>query len=205
MNYYTSDLPQEDPGYGRIARYAWGKDYHRIFKHPLKQLENFIHSLKPEAQTRSYADTGPVMEKAWAQEAGLGWIGKHSNLVSTEFGSWLLLGEILTTLPLDPDEPGTDLCGSCALCIQACPTGAITEPYVVDSEKCISYLTIEYRGSAEEISAERRSQMGNRIFGCDDCLDICPYNVNAQSTKESAFHPSTSHVESPSQDPGEPR
>jgi len=190
MNYYTPPFPNEEVGYGRIARYAWGEDYHRIFKRNLKRLEKIIHDLRPESQTRSYADTGPVMEKAWAQKAGLGWIGKHSNLVSTEFGSWLLLGEILTTLELDPDEPATDLCGSCSLCIQTCPTGAITEPYVVDAEKCISYLTIEFRGRGEEISEERKSQIGNHIFGCDDCLDICPYNVNAQSTKEPAFQPS---------------
>ena len=190
MNYYSPQYPNEAPGYGRIARYAWGQDYHRLFKRKLKSLEKLIHELRPGTQTRSYADTGPVMEKAWAQKAGIGWIGKHSNLVSTEFGSWLLLGEILTTLKLEPDEPATDLCGTCALCIQACPTGAITEPYVVDAEKCISYLTIEFRGPAEEISEERKAKMGNRIFGCDDCLDICPYNVNAQPTTEPAFQPS---------------
>ena len=190
MNYYSPQFPNEAVGYGRIARYAWGEDYHRLFKRKLKLLEGVILDLKPQSQTRGYADTGPVMEKAWAQEAGLGWIGKHSNLVSTEFGSWLLLGEILTTLELDPDEPATDLCGSCSLCVQACPTGAIIEPYVVDAEKCISYLTIEFRGKSEEISEERKSQMGNHIFGCDDCLDICPYNVHAQSAKEPGFQPS---------------
>ena len=190
LNYYSPQLPNEKVGYGRIARYAWGEDYHRLFKGNLKRLEKIIHELRPGTQTRSYADTGPVMEKAWAQQAGVGWVGKHSNLVSTEFGSWLLLGEILTTLELDPDEPATDLCGSCSLCIQACPTAAITEPYCVDAEKCISYLTIEFRGGEEEIPEERKSQMGNHIFGCDDCLDICPYNVNAQPTKEPAFQPS---------------
>ena len=190
MNYYTPNHPEEEPGFGRIARYAWGEDYHRVFARHLKRLETIIQELIPQCQTRSYVDTGPVMEKAWAQEAGLGWVGKHSNLVSTEFGSWLLLGEILTTLELEPDEPGSDLCGSCALCIQACPTGAITEPYLVDSEKCISYLTIEYRGDAEDLSQEVKSQMGNRIFGCDDCLDICPFNVNAQPSRERAFQPS---------------
>lgn len=190
INYYSPQFPNEEAGYGRIARYAWGEDYHRVFKRKLKCLEKTIQEMKPGSQTRSYADTGPVMEKAWAQEAGLGWIGKHSNLVSTEFGSWLLLGEILTTLELEPDGPATDLCGTCSLCIQACPTGAITEPYVVDAEKCIAYLTIEFRGRAEEISEERRSQIGNHIFGCDDCLDICPYNVHAQTAKEPAFQPS---------------
>jgi epoxyqueuosine reductase len=190
INYYSPQFPNEEPGFGRIARYAWGEDYHRLFKRKLKRLEKIIHDLRPESQSRSYADTGPVMEKAWAQESGLGWIGKHSNLVSPEFGSWLLLGEILTTLELEPDEPATDHCGTCSLCIQACPTGAITEPYVVNAEKCISYLTIEFRGSIDQISEEQRYQMGNHIFGCDDCLDICPYNVNAQAPTESALQPS---------------
>ena len=189
VNYYTNDKPNHDPECGRIAQYAWGEDYHRLFKRRLKQLEKTIRVLAPEAQTRSYADTGPIMEKAWAQEAGLGWIGKHSNLVSPDFGSWLLLGEILVTADLDPDEPGTDLCGSCTLCIQACPTGAITEPYVVDAEKCISYLTIEFRGRAEDISKEQRAKMGDYIFGCDDCLEICPFNVHARPTADPAFQP----------------
>ena len=129
------------------------------------------------------------MEKAWAQQAGLGWIGKHSNLVSAECGSWLLLGEILTTLDLEPDEPATDLCGSCTLCIQACPTGAIVEPYVVDARLCISYLTIELRGGREVIPDDLAAQMGNRIFGCDDCLDVCPFNLRADATNEPAFTP----------------
>ncbi len=120
---------------------------------------------------------------------GLGWIGKHSNLVSTQYGSWLLLGEILTTLDLEPDEPGTDLCGSCTLCIRACPTGAITEPYVVDASLCISYLTIELHKPGDEIPEELAPKLGNRIFGCDDCLDVCPYNVNASSTEDIAFQP----------------
>ncbi len=190
MNYYTDHRPDESPGHGRIARYAWGADYHQVLGERLARLEARIKTLAPEARTRSYVDTGPVMEKAWAQQAGLGWIGKHSNLVSAHYGSWLLLGEILTTLELDPDEPATDLCGSCSLCVRACPTGAIVEPYVVDARKCISYLTIELRDSAEAIPAETASKLGNRIFGCDECLDICPYNMNAQPTSEPAFQPS---------------
>ena len=190
VNYYTDHQPDERPGHGRIGRYAWGQDYHAYLLTRLRQLEGGIKALAPHAETRSYVDTGPVMEKAWAQQAGLGWIGKHSNLVSTEYGSWLLLGEVLTTLELDPDEPGSDLCGSCTLCIRACPTGAITAPYVVDARRCISYLTIELHKPGDEIQEELAQKLGNRIFGCDDCLDVCPYNVNATPTDEPAFQPS---------------
>ncbi len=189
MNYLTEHRADERSGYGRIARYAWGKDYHNVLGERLRQLERRIRSLAPEADTRSYVDTGPVMEKAWAEQAGLGWIGKHSNLVSSQYGSWLLLGEILTNLELEPDEPGTDLCGSCTLCIQACPTRAIVEPYVVDATRCISYLTIELRGDQTAIPDELQSRLGNKIFGCDDCLDVCPFNLRAEPTQEPAFQP----------------
>ena len=189
LNYWTAAVPDERRGNGRIARYAWGEDYHRVFKKKLKQLERLLKSLEPDCATRSYADTGPVMEKFWAQQAGLGWIGKHSNLVSPTFGSWLLLGEILTTAELEPDEPGADLCGTCTLCIRACPTGAIDEPYVVDATKCISYLTIEYRGDRPSLDKSLQTRMGNRIFGCDDCLDVCPYNAFAPATNEPSMQP----------------
>ena len=189
MNYYTNHTPEETVYTGRIARYAWGKDYHDVMKTRLNQLETYIHTQVPEIQTRSYVDTGPIMEKAWAQEAGIGWIGKHTNLVSTDYGSWLLLGEILTTLELEPDEPASDFCESCSLCIRACPTDAIVEPYQLDAERCISYLTIEHRGKVTDIPIDLRKKMGNRIFGCDDCLDICPFNVNAQLTNETSFQP----------------
>jgi epoxyqueuosine reductase len=189
MNYYTDNRANEQPGMGRIARYAWGKDYHTVMIQRLAQLEAKIAALAPGITTKTYTDTGPIMEKAWAQQAGLGWIGKHSNLVSADSGSWLLLGEILTTLDLIEDEPATDLCGSCTLCIQACPTGAIVEPYVVDARLCISYLTIELRGGREIIPDELASQMGNRIFGCDDCLDVCPFNLRSDATNEPAFAP----------------
>lgn len=189
VNYLTDHRADERPGYGRIARYAWGKDYHRIIGDRLKRLDRRIRELAPEAETRTYVDTGPIMEKAWAEQAGLGWIGKHSNLVSAEHGSWLLLGEILTTLDLAPDEPATDLCGSCTLCIQACPTAAIVEPYLVDATRCISYFTIELRGDETTIPDELRSRMGNKIFGCDDCLDVCPFNLRAGPTTEQAFQP----------------
>jgi len=189
LNYWTAVAPDERRGNGRIARYAWGEDYHRVFKKKLKALEGTLKVLEPDCQTRSYADTGPVMEKFWAQQAGLGWIGKHSNLVSPAFGSWLLLGEILTTAELDADESGSDLCGTCTLCIRACPTGAIVEPYVVDATKCLSYVTIEYRGDRGSLAPDLQARMGNRIFGCDDCLDVCPYNAFAPATDEPAVHP----------------
>lgn len=189
LNYLTDHRADERPGHGRIARYAWGRDYHQVIGDRLKQLEQRIRSLAPEAETRTYSDTGPIMEKAWAEQAGLGWIGKHSNLVSAEYGSWLLLGEILTTLDLEPDEPATDLCGSCSLCIQACPTGAIAEPYVVDATRCISYLTIELRGDHSVIPDPLQPHLGNKIFGCDDCLDVCPFNLRAEPTREPAFQP----------------
>ncbi len=190
MTYLTEHRANEQPGHGRIARYAWGKDYHKVFSTKLKQLEQRILLLAPDTQTRSYADTGPIMEKAWAEQAGLGWIGKHSNLVSAEHGSWLLLGEVLTTLELVADEPATDLCGSCTLCIQACPTKAIIQPYVVDATRCISYLTIELRGDEQMIAPDLQRGMGNKIFGCDDCLDVCPFNLRAEPTSEAAFQPS---------------
>ncbi len=189
MNYYSGHRADERPGYGRIARYAWGKDYHGLLQPRLEQLAERIQALAPGAETRTYVDTGPVMEKAWAERAGLGWIGKHSNLVSTRYGSWLVLGEVLTTLELEPDEPAADLCGTCTLCIKACPTGAITEPYVVDARRCISYLTIELHKPGDEIPDDLAPNLGNRIFGCDDCLDVCPYNVNASATAEPAFQP----------------
>lgn len=189
INYWTGEMPDERPGYGRIARYAWGLDYHQVFTTRLAELERRIVSLAPGARTRSYVDTGPIMEKAWAQTAGLGWIGKHSNLVSSKFGSWLLLGEVLTTLELEPDEPGTDLCGTCDLCIRACPTQAMPQPYVVDASRCLSYATIEHRGAFDELDPDIPGRLGNRIFGCDDCLDACPYNHYAEPTQESAFSP----------------
>ena len=190
MNYDTGHRATEGPGYGRIARYAWGNDYHHILGDRLARLEAKLREWAPGVLTRSYVDTGPIMEKAWAQRAGLGWIGKHSNLVSADHGSWLVLGEILTTLDLPADTPATDLCGSCSLCIQACPTHAIAEPYVVDATRCISYLTIEFRGTRDEIVGDLAARMGNRIFGCDDCLDVCPFNLRAEPTTDVAFHPS---------------
>jgi epoxyqueuosine reductase len=184
MNYYTGPDPDNSPENGCIARYARGDDYHRVLGERLASLAEFMDRNALDSQNRTYVDTGPVMEKAWAQRAGLGWIGKHSNLVSQRYGSWLVLGEVLTTAALDPDAPGADLCGSCTLCIRACPTGAIPEPYVVDARRCISYWNIEQKGMLPE---ELHAAAGNKIFGCDDCLNACPYNRAAKVTAESRF------------------
>ena len=190
VNYYTDHTPQEPQGKGRIARYAWGDDYHHVIDERLRALATWIDTEAEkeglQCESRTYVDTGPILEKAWAQRAGIGWIGKHSNLVSEDYGSWLLLGEVLVTVELEPDTPAPDQCGACRLCIEICPTDAIPEPYVLDATKCIAYLTIEHRGP---ISDMYHSDIGNRIFGCDDCLDICPYNEHAVPTSERAFAP----------------
>ncbi len=146
MNYYTDTQHSEDPGTGKISRYAWGTDYHDVLTKRLQSLLQFIEDRQPGAEGKVYVDTGPVMDKVWAQRAGIGWQGKHSNLITHDYGSWVFLGEIILNLKLDYDVPDTDHCGSCTLCIEACPTQAITEPYVVDANLCISYLTIEHRG-----------------------------------------------------------
>ncbi len=174
------------PSRGRVARYARGRDYHKVFTGKLKGLEALLAERFPGVGTRRYVDTGPVLEKLWAERAGLGWRGKHTNLVSRRRGSWLLLGEVLTDLELDPDPPETDHCGTCTRCITACPTGAITGPYRLDATLCISYLTIEHRGS---IPVELRPLLGDHVFGCDDCLEVCPWNRFAEASRVADFRP----------------
>ncbi len=164
-----ADAPQE----GMISKYAWARDYHRVMKPMLEELAAWIRQIRPDCATKIYVDTGPVAEKHWAQKSGIGWIGKHTNVLNQKGSSWFFLGEILTDLDLEPDLPAQDHCGSCSDCITACPTGAIVAPYVLDARLCISYLTIELRGS---IPVELRPLIGNRIFGCDDCQDVCPWN-----------------------------
>jgi epoxyqueuosine reductase len=163
---------------GRISVYAQGQDYHDIVKKGLKALARWLVAEVPETQLKVFVDTAPVMEKPLAEAAGLGWQGKHSNLVSRRHGSWLFLGAIYTTLDLAPDAPGRDLCGSCAACQTACPTDAFPAPYRVDARRCISYLTIEHKGPIPEAL---RPGIGNRIYGCDDCLAVCPWNKFAQA------------------------
>jgi epoxyqueuosine reductase len=182
-NYQSPGVHSEDPRVGRISRYAWGDDYHEVLGEKLRELGRHLESMGGRAKV--CVDTGPVLEKPWAQAAGLGWQGKHSNLISRDLGSWLFLGELVTDLDLDPDPPyARDFCGTCTRCIDVCPTRAIVAPYVVDSRLCISYLTIEHRGA---IPRELRPLMGNLIFGCDLCQDVCPWNKYAKVAPEPEF------------------
>jgi epoxyqueuosine reductase len=226
INYYS---PEENSGTretGVISRYAWGRDYHHTVTRKLSELEAFVASLLPDASSVSYVDTGPVLDKLWAERAGLGWIGKNANLITTEIGSWVFVGEILTTHSFEESDydpafhhPASDhskggrnakpdsdparegrsqgdqakktFCGTCARCLDVCPTRAIVAPFVVDSRKCISYLTIELRGP---IPREFRSLIGNRIFGCDDCQAVCPWNRFAVPTNEPDFRPGAGNL-----------
>ncbi len=171
---------------GYVSRYALGRDYHKMMRKRLQQLATRLQHEVGEFGYRVFVDSAPVLEKPLAQQAGLGWVGKHSNLLSKDAGSWFFLGEIYTTLPLPTATPVSEHCGSCTACIDACPTAAIVEPYVVDANRCISYLTIEYKGS---IPLELRPLLGNRIYGCDDCQLFCPWNRFARITVEEDFLP----------------
>ena len=167
---------------GRIARYAWGHDYHDVIEAKLRKIDNFLCEFG--GKQKCYVDTGPILERDYAAEAGVGWHGKSTMLIDEKLGTWFFLAEILTTLDFPADEPTRDRCGTCERCIKACPTGAITGPHKLDARRCISYLTIELKGS---IPRELRSLMGDRIFGCDDCLDACPWNRFAKVSRETAF------------------
>lgn len=169
-----------EPRAGTISAYARGRDYHDVLKGKLKQLAQVI-AHRFGAGVKVFVDTAPVMEKPLAEKAGLGWQGKHTNLVSRRHGSWLFLGEIITTLAIPPDAPHADRCGSCTRCLTACPTDAFPEPYRLDATRCIAYLTIEHAGPIPEAL---RAKMGNRIFGCDDCLAVCPWNRFARAARE---------------------
>ena len=174
LNYYTPTPHSRDPAKGKISRYAWGRDYHRVLGRRLKQLHLWMQAQFPNYQGRFYVDTGPVAEKPWAMQAGLGWIGKNSLLLTREYGSWVFLGVILTTLKLVPDRPHTAHCGTCTRCLEACPTQAIVSPGVVDSRRCIAYHTLE--SHAERIPAEIAQNLHNWVAGCDICQEVCPWN-----------------------------
>lgn len=191
MNYYTLDPPEvlaQDPGRGQISRYAWGDDYHELIRERLLELVTFIkQTAENELRTRVCVDTAPIIEREYAQRAGIGWIGKNTNLIHWRSGSWYFLAEVLIDVALEyntPDLRGS--CGTCTRCIEACPTDAIVEPNLLDSRLCISYLTIELKGS---IPKALRPKIGNLIFGCDICQEVCPWNSKAVATTEPAFEP----------------
>jgi len=182
LNYFQGNVPQSGAAKGRIARYAWGDDYHDLIAAKLDKIDIFLREFGGEQ--KYYVDTGPVLERDHAAQAGIGWHGKSTMLIGEKLGTWFFLAEILTTLKLPADEPARDRCGTCERCIRACPTGAITAPHKLDARRCISYLTIELKSS---IPLELRPLIGDRIFGCDDCLDACPWNRFAQVSHETAF------------------
>ena len=182
MNYWQGGSDSPNGNAGRIARYAWGDDYHDLIEAKLKKLDEFLTTAG--GRQKIYVDTGPVLERDFAAEAGIGWHGKSTMLLNRQLGTWFFLAEILTTLELPIDAPRAARCGSCTRCIVACPTNAITAPHHLDARRCISYLTIELKGS---IPLEFRPLIGNRIYGCDDCLDACPWNRFARVSRESAF------------------
>ncbi len=176
----------EQPGRAYVSRYALGRDYHKLMRKRLQRYAEQIRARIGDLGYRVFTDSAPVLEKALAAKAGIGWQGKHSNLLHREHGSWFFLGEIYTDLELEADRPLENHCGRCQSCIDICPTGAIVEPYVVDARRCISYLTIEHRSA---IPLEWRSAIGNRIYGCDDCQLVCPWNRFARYTREADFQP----------------
>lgn len=188
LNYYTPHEHSDDPEVAKISRYGWGRDYHRVMTKRLKAFYHWLAAEFPGDRHRFYVDTGPVQDKVWAERAGLGWIAKNSNVITREYGSWVFLGEILTTLKLPPDQPHTKHCGTCTRCIDACPTGAIAEPFVVDANRCIAYHTIENR--AEDLPTEIKPHLQNWVAGCDICQNVCPWNQSfAQETDVPDFQP----------------
>jgi len=193
-NYYTGRTAG-DPGTAKISNYAWGDDYHEIVTPKVRELEACLHSVSNDpVQSRSYVDTGPLMEKAWAARAGIGWIGKHTNLIHRDHGSWFFLGAIITDQTLPYDSPVPDYCGSCTRCLEACPTDAIVDEYVLDARKCLSYLTIEYRGA--ELPPEEAEHMEGWIFGCDICQEVCPWNYRFEhATGDPRFLPREENVD----------
>jgi len=192
MNYYTPYLYSDKKDTGKISRYAWGKDYHLIIWAILDQFEEELKNIDPHFKSISYVDTGPVMDKAWAVRAGIGWLGKHTNVINREIGSWFFIANLITNCEFDYSEQVPDLCGSCIACIDACPTAAIVEEYLIDSNKCISYLTIENKNI---IPDEFKGKFDNWLFGCDICQDVCPWNQKFPiETLIKDFHPQNKEV-----------
>ena len=187
---YNSPQPystaQQDPARAAIARYAWGDDYHVVIEERMKRLVESLREVAGEFEHRAYVDTGPIQERVFAQYAGLGWIGKNTCLINQKLGSWIFLSAIVSDLALEPDTRALDRCGRCTLCIDSCPTGAITAPYQLDARRCISYLTIETRGA---IPAEQRAAIGEHAYGCDICQDVCPWNRRAAVSGDLPWQP----------------
>ncbi len=186
LPYYHSDSVPLSPKAGRVSRYAWGADYHEVMREKLEALEARIREACPGVTGRRACDTSPVMDKAWAAAAGLGWLGKNTCLIDRRLGSWFFIGEIFLDLELPPDPVVADSCGTCRRCLDVCPTGALVEPYVLDARLCISYLNLEYRGS---FSPEQAGAVGDWLAGCDLCQDVCPWNSKATVSPEARFAP----------------
>jgi epoxyqueuosine reductase len=188
LNYYTPHPRPKGDQYAKISRYGWGRDYHKVLQKKLKALSQWLETQGDDIQARYYADTGPVQDKVWAQRAGIGWIAKNGNVITRDYGSWVFLGEVLTNLKLVGDRPHTPHCGTCTRCLEACPTGAITQPFVVDANRCIAYHTIENR--AETLPDSISPHLNNWVAGCDICQDVCPWNQRfAQETDVPDFQP----------------
>ncbi len=188
LNYYTPHQRPEGQEYAKISRYGWGRDYHKVMHKKLKALTNWLTEQGEDIQARYYADTGPVPDKVWAQRAGIGWIAKNGNVITREYGSWVFLGEVLTNVSFTPDAPHTEHCGSCTRCLDACPTGAIAKPFVVDANRCIAYHTIENR--ADELPDSIKPHLEGWVAGCDICQDVCPWNQRfARETDVEEFQP----------------
>lgn len=186
VNYRSVEPVEPGPGYASVSRYAWGKDYHELIRDRLHTLADFHRQLVPSAGVRGVVDTAPLLERQFGQLAGLGWIGRNTMLINERFGSWLFLAALLSTEELAYDEPVASRCGACRACLDACPTGALVEPFQLDARRCISYLTIESRGP---IPAEFHAACERRLFGCDACQNACPWNRATPSTGEPAFLP----------------
>lgn len=194
LNYYTPYQHSDKPDTGKISRYAWGRDYHKVMQRKLKALSQWLREKSKQIELKYYVDTGPIQDKVWAERAGIGWIGKNGNVISRDYGSWLFLGEILTNISLEPDQPHTNHCGTCTRCLSACPTQAITQPFVVDANRCIAYHTIENRQPS--LPSEITSKFNGWVAGCDICQDVCPWNQRfAQATDIQDFYPYPPNLE----------
>ena len=194
VNYFHPARHMARPGAGRISRYAWGGDYHQAIGAMLRRLVARLQAEAPALEARAHVDTGSVLEKPWAHQAGVGWVGKNANVIVRSGGSWFFLAELVLSAEVEPDPPATEHCGTCTRCIDACPTAAIVAPAVVDSRRCISYLTIEERGA---IAPELRPGLGDWIFGCDVCQDVCPWNKFSRPGADPAYAPRAGHLAPP--------